>query len=266
MKQRQVFGLDVAETGRRLHAWARSNPLIAWLMAASFASLFCMAFLDRPIAEHFAHDARPEVYTTFKYLSALGNAVPYLVAALLLAVGARVASSFTAFEETRAKLRRLMDAGVFVILTLAVSGALLNIMKIVIGRQRPEAWIDDGNPVFMIPFSLDFGMNAFPSGHTQVAFAVAASLVLIYPRYDLAYIGVACVIGFSRIATYDHYVSDVVFSVWLSSATAIMVKRWVYDRRGLSVRVADWPPDPAVDTRQATNVVPDAVDRDREVG
>jgi len=111
----------------------------------------------------------------------------------------------------------------------------------VIGRLRPRALIESGL-VGVEPFSVGYLTSSFPSGHSQTVGAVAAALILAYPRYDLAYVAVAAVIGYSRVVTLHHYLSDVLAGLWLGAAAAVLIYNRAFARRGLAVGVRPAPP------------------------
>jgi membrane-associated phospholipid phosphatase len=89
------------------------------------------------------------------------------------------------------------------------------VMKSATRRLRPSSIPPDGNfsdTFFDHGGSVISGRGGFPSGHTIVAFSVATVIARRYPnrrwvRYA-AYAG-AALVGFSRVTTSSHFVSDV---------------------------------------------------------
>jgi membrane-associated phospholipid phosphatase len=205
---------------------------------------------DRPLANHYRHVAAPEIVTTFKSIGRLGDATPYVVVLALLIIAFRVANYFQISPLTQMRLSRYTDACVLVLLSLATSAAVLHTLKIVIGRLRPRALFEQG--LFdLAPINVGYLTSSFPSGHSQTVWAIAAALIIVYPRYDLLYLGVAALVSFSRVVTYDHYLSDVLFGSYLGAAAAVLVKRYLYDRRGIPLTIAFDPAAWAEDARIA---------------
>jgi membrane-associated phospholipid phosphatase len=105
----------------------------------------------------------------------------------------------------------------------ALSGALSEILKLLIRRERPGIYI--GTYVFRSfsdrPFSTGgFGM---PSGDAIVAFAACAILSRIWPRARVIWYGLALGSALARVASHAHFLSDVTVAAILGWAVAGMV-------------------------------------------
>jgi len=90
--------------------------------------------------------------------------------------------------------------------SVALEIALSEAMKITIDRQRPG----ERHPTLIFPYKHLKGQS-FPSGHTSLAFATAASLSLQYRKWYVtvpAYLWASSV-GYSRVYLGVHYSSDV---------------------------------------------------------
>jgi len=116
---------------------------------------------------------------------------------------------------THAGLRLLFSAG--------LAGAAAEGIKIGLGRERPmentSAWDFD-------PPKVD---AAFPSGHTTLAFAMAASLSddIHRPWATVALYSVATGVAVSRVYQLEHWVSDVVGGAALGITSAKLINgRW----------------------------------------
>lgn len=118
-------------------------------------------------------------------------------------------------------------------LSATVGGALYTIVKWSAGRQRPVVLID---PFAFNPFVngwkgfLDEPNMSFPSGHTCLAFATAATLGLCIPRWRYAFYGLASIVAVERVAENAHYVSDVIAGAGLGTLSAYLTyacMRWL---------------------------------------
>ncbi len=102
--------------------------------------------------------------------------------------------------------------------TSLVSGSLLVlIMKRVIGRERPYLSILDVNTLRKL-----WKDHSFPSGHTAAAFEMAVSLSFGYPSLYLVFLGLAAMVGISRIYVGMHYPTDVLIGAALGSSLSIV--------------------------------------------
>ena len=117
----------------------------------------------------------------------------------------------------------------FVFYTLVISGVAINVLKLIIGRQRPKAMFEDGFYGF-IPFNINHAMNSFPSGHSQTGWALAISLAIIFPKATYFLIIFATMISLSRVLLTVHFLSDIIAGAFISIITAILLKRHYLDK------------------------------------
>lgn len=226
--------------------WRQARPVVsaqcartrAWPIAWSFfyVALFClvsMAVLDRPVAYFFKAHVGGEVEGFFKLITRLGEAQYYMVPAGLLWIGLMVASLRAATHDAVQRLRRLSFLPAFLFLSIAVSGLISNAVKFSLGRFRPRYLFESGTYGFS-PFNTEWGMNSFPSGHTQAVFAAMTALMVMVPRYDLLWMLIAVLVGLSRVLTTVHYLSDAVAGAWLAMTVTILLAR-AFRAKGIEV-------------------------------
>jgi membrane-associated phospholipid phosphatase len=114
-------------------------------------------------------------------------------------------------------------AAALLCLCAAVGGIFYSILKVLVGRFRPEFMLREPSaPDFHGAY--DFGIRSFfnaplglsfPSGHTTLAFVTAAVLALCLPKYRWFFYAIAAVVGLERILEDTHYLSDVTFAAGL---------------------------------------------------
>ena len=135
-------------------------------------------------------------------------------------------------------------------LSAAVGGILYTLVKWSAGRQRPVVLID---PFAFSPFRNGFEgfFNepnlSFPSGHTCLAFATAATLSICIPRWRWAFYALAAVVGIERIAENAHYLTDVIAGAGLGVMSAYLTY-WAMDRV-LRTKPSDLPRSFATESR-----------------
>jgi membrane-associated phospholipid phosphatase len=108
--------------------------------------------------------------------------------------------------------------GLYVLGTLIITALISTSLKYSISRPRPfvtysfiEKLTSGGNP-------------SFPSGHTSDAFALAAALSIVFPKWYVlapAFLW-AGVIGYSRMDLGVHYPSDVLLGAIIGTSSAYM--------------------------------------------
>lgn len=113
-----------------------------------------------------------------------------------------------------------------------MGGLFYTMFKWIAGRQRPVVLID---PLAFRPFIngwrgfLDEPNMSFPSGHTCLAFATAATLGICIPRWRWAFYPFAAVVAIERVAENAHYVTDVIAGAGVGVASAYLAY-WLGER------------------------------------
>ncbi|MBX3131987.1 MAG: phosphatase PAP2 family protein [Gemmatimonadaceae bacterium] len=183
----------------------------AWVaLGVTSAATATSLLVDRTVYELFN---APGVYDKDlgKLLRVMGFAGTWLF--LALAVGLQHDGS----EAARTIARR---RGWLIFWAPVLSGALAEVLKIVVRRQRPG--LNDGAYGFR-PWDERTWSGAglaFPSSHAAVAFGGAFILARLFPRARWVVIVLALGCGVTRIVARAHFVSDVVFAAglgWLVS-------------------------------------------------
>ena len=110
-------------------------------------------------------------------------------------------------------------------LSALLGGLLYTLAKWFAGRQRPVVVID---PLRFNPFIngwrgfFNEPNMAFPSGHATLAFATAATLGIVIPRWRYTFYGLASVVAVERVVENAHYVSDVIAGAGLGTLSAYL--------------------------------------------
>jgi membrane-associated phospholipid phosphatase len=207
------------------HAFAE-KPFVAWSIAVFGLCLLLGLFVDPWLTPWIKSLMSDDLSAYWRDITDFGRAGNYIIACIaVFAVCALV--SFA--DKPHAKACRTgARNSLYILATLAVSGLAINLMKLVIGRQRPRALFD--NDFYgLIPFNLDQAMNSFPSGHSQTIWAIAAPLMLLFPRLSPLCIAVGVLIALSRVILTVHFLSDAIAGAFVAIVTAILLKRFYLD-------------------------------------
>jgi membrane-associated phospholipid phosphatase len=102
--------------------------------------------------------------------------------------------------------------------SLAASGLLCEVLKLLIRRERPD--VDAGHWVFRAWSEHTFSTAglATPSSHTMVAFAAATMAARLFPRLRWVLYALASGCAATRVLSHAHFLSDVTFGAVLGWA------------------------------------------------
>ncbi len=118
-------------------------------------------------------------------------------------------------------------------ISLFGSGIVVNFIKPVVGRVRPEYFLagNDGSfhPLaFDISHSSTYMYHSFPSGHAATAISISVSLALLFPRYRYFFILYGVIIAFSRVIVMQHFLSDVLVGSVIGYLISILSFRMIF--------------------------------------
>lgn len=160
-------------------------------------------------------------------------------------------------------------AGLFVLAAVTATG-VNEVLKWVVGRHRPYTWLyEQHGQLRAFEFtSFRYGWEglfdnrnlSFPSGHATLAFALATSLAMLWPRGRWVFFALAGVAVSERLWENAHYVSDVVAGAGLGTLIVIGVARLTGRGR---VPDREWLMTGAMPDQQTQTLTPPDVARDR---
>lgn len=119
---------------------------------------------------------------------------------------------------------RLAGIGVVFTAATAVSGVLVNLLKVGFGRARPKL-LDEQGAVAFSPFSVGYDWNSFPSGHATTALTIAGVAWVVWPRWRWIWISVGVAVASTRWVIGAHYPADLVAGAVLGLACGLVVAR-----------------------------------------
>ena len=115
--------------------------------------------------------------------------------------------------------RRWIGYAIRMALAGAAAGILVQLVKLLVGRTRPELWLG--------PFHhARASASSFPSGHTVGAFALAGVLIFNAESKSLRVIAVilAFAVALSRVLAFRHWTSDVAASAAIGLIVAATLR------------------------------------------
>ena len=191
-------------------------------MAASFAAVLLLIilsyfFLDIPLTL-YCKGLNKSILDFFGIVTEFGISTWYLV------------GSFALFLFYRFFQRRPIYAhrALFLFSSIAFSGIIANIIKVIIGRYRPEMFFEKGlYGINFLNFSFSnfsHGLTSFPSGHTATTFSLAWALSLFFPRTRIPLFCFAVMVGASRVIITSHYLSDALGGAYVGIMSVLFLK------------------------------------------
>lgn len=115
--------------------------------------------------------------------------------------------------------------GAAVLLAPLVAGAVAEVLKVLLRRERP---LDHAGAYVFRPWSdrpFSTAGLGLPSSHTLVAFGAAAVLGELYPRTRWVWYALAAGCGVSRVLAQAHFLSDVVVAAVVGTVIGVVLGR-----------------------------------------
>jgi len=177
-------------------------------LTVTLAVLVVPAFADQWVFLHFHHTNLYDLdWARFLRLMGWWPTWALLALTLWLHEGGSITTA------AAAKRRALLVAG-----SPAVAGALCEVLKLLIRRERPEAGA--GEWLFRAWGDRTFSTAglATPSSHTMVAFGGATIAAQLFPRARWVFYALAWGCATTRVLSHAHYISDATFGALLGWA------------------------------------------------
>jgi membrane-associated phospholipid phosphatase len=135
---------------------------------------------------------------------------------ILVPIGVYLLYLWARFRKTQFKL-------LYIWLSVAISGLVIQPFKWGIGRARPSKYEAEG---IWSQHILTMNPNYFsmPSGHATTAMALACGLAVLYPKAKIPFIIIGIFIAFTRVVVGAHYPSDIFMGGCVGIATALILK------------------------------------------
>ena len=177
--------------------------------------ILSILYADQPIAYYF-HSLHQHGYTIFLvWLTTLGMNQLYIVPLFILGVIFRYVYHNTLWA-TRTW---------FLWSCVLVPNIVCVVLKIGLGRARPDLWFSDQQYGF-------YGIHtqssywSFPSGHTTTVMGFVFGLSVLFPRYTMLYLIFGLMVVVSRVMLTQHYLSDVMVASYLALLEVGLLHYW----------------------------------------
>jgi len=194
-----------------------------------------IALVDRPLALYF-HARDADLRSLFDLTSRLGLSYGYLIAFGLAFVALHWGGALSRLRRFAHSMRAFSAVPAFLFLSIATSGVVVDLLKVIFGRPRPKLLFSAGTYDFSW-LGLRPDRWSFPSGHSATIAALMTALWLVWPQHVLFYGLIAMVVALSRVVVGAHYLSDI-----LAGALIAIVTTWgvalIFAKNGIDLVAA----------------------------
>jgi len=206
----------------------KRNILLSGL--ATFAGcLILILCVDRSLAL-VMRSMNPSIREFFKFVTIFGKSTAYLILSGLLFIFLYLASKSVKWANYSQLLRKYAWISLFLFASIAVSGLLIDILKVIFARYRPVMLYEAGKYGFTFFKFSPARVLSFPSGHANTIFALMTALCLIVPRYRFIFLAIAILVAANRVIIGAHFLSDVIAGAYLGVITPLYFKAFFLSR------------------------------------
>jgi membrane-associated phospholipid phosphatase len=163
----------------------------------------------------------------------IGKSAAYLIASLAIALWATFLSWRGRPVSGKAKLALIYSQALFAFWAIALSGILVNMLKLLFARARPKLLDASGAYDFFSRWGTGYDFTSFPSGHATTMGALAGILVLWFPRLSALTLPFCIALAGSRVAAGAHFPSDVIIGFFLGFLFSVYLARLLARRHSV---------------------------------
>lgn len=181
-------------------------------------------YWDAPVAQFFQSISfSPNIDIVVNIINDLGLGWSYILG---LPIAAYIAKHY--------KRHRLTKILVFIWLGILFAGITCDLLKVILGRARPDALFQHLHNGFYW-FQKSARYWSMPSGHATVITAAMAGCACFKPRYTLFFLSIAVIISAARVVLTQHYISDILAGMYLA-ITCVYFLHAFFLKKGYNLR------------------------------
>ncbi len=204
--------------------WERRLLAAMWLVWAGWVCLLSMRAFDPALS--VAMRALPEdIHAVFRVITIAGLGKWYLWPLGLGAAGLVGAGYLAGRGERADRYRQWAWILIFVFLAVLLSGLLVDVIKVVVGRARPKM-LDLVSFYGFLPVSFRADYQSFPSGHAATAASLAAAVAYLRPDLRWLVWGGALPVIASRVIINAHFLGDVAGGTAIAVFVTWVLRDW----------------------------------------
>ena len=120
------------------------------------------------------------------------------------------------------KMKTGWRLALYFLVTIGSASAVVHLVKLVMGRPRPELFAEYGARSLSFFSGHDWVFESFPSGHSAAVGSFFGAFAMLVPRLRILFALGALTIGITRVIVGAHYPSDVAAGLLVGLWTALM--------------------------------------------
>ncbi len=215
-----IHFIDDKKVFLRHALWVFGLSLLAAGLAAFFLDQRVALFFNQPYLMEFRRYARE--------ITNVGLSQHYFIISVFLYIYMRFfAPRLKPWINHPQKTDYLRRWALNFFAALVFSGLFIQVVKMVVGRQRPHRSSPVFDPFVFDPFTAHWHWHSFPSGHSQTMFAVATMMTLAFPRLTWLWFLFAVLMCSTRVIIHDHFVSDTIMGACFGYLATLLTLYWM---------------------------------------
>lgn len=222
----------VFRSGSRSVLFKHLGTVLIFVVPAVLCAVF---FIDQQLAQWMQDPARQGFWLFNRHITEIGGGSHFFVFSftcyLLIRFGLKkrnTAVPVSGFGR-KVNLDWLQAWSIQFFWALCFSGAVVQLTKILVGRQRPHKSPTFENLTFA-PVSFHWDWHSFPSGHSQTLFTCFVFLILLWPKARWFIFSIITYLCLTRAFTQAHFVSDVIAGAFFGYAGALITVNFLSSR------------------------------------
>lgn len=200
-----------------------SPSFFIWLFLLTVVfSLLSFFYVDSGFTSYFALPRFESFWVFNREITNIGESLHFF----LLSVFGLLASRFLLWKKLFPSYEKtwswLWNWSKSFLVSLAASGILVQILKHLVGRQRPHK-TDLFEHFHFKPLVAHWDWHSWPSGHSQTMFVAYFYFSLLFPRWRWPLFGVCAYLALTRTLTQAHFLSDILGGAFLGYVISALV-------------------------------------------
>lgn len=192
--------------------------------------IFAYYNLDTPVENYIKYSMSSTIGAIFGKITDVGKAEYILIICGVIVLARLFTDSQKLSTSTRDLFNRVSAYAGFILATVAISGILGQILKMIIGRARPKFFLEYGSHYFQHFHAPGYDFASMPSGHSITVGAMFIAFFYIFPKLRYFWYLLIVIFAGSRIIVGSHYPSDVIFGVAFGCYCTAYIYYWMKNR------------------------------------